>query len=352
MHRLRSAHAEELLVLAKLKSTVTHLSLLLLLATFCMQRSSAHHSPAQYNESETVEKEAIVVRYEFRNPHSYILVRDSDNAEWMLEASSAVRLRRDGWSADLFAPGDQISFRANTNRNPQRNRLYLNSVTTAGGKTYTLHDDQEEPADSAPVAGASSLEGVWRVDTQNFDELFDMFERHPLTTEARQAQAAYKETMDPVADCVAYPTPYLVLVSFIYPMSIEVAEDTVVFHHEFYNTTRTVYMDGRGHPPDTVRTNQGHSIGRWDGRTLVIDTRYFADHRNPMLGDFPSGPDKHVIERYTLSDDGMNAVVEFLVEDNDYLAEPLRFALTLLYSPNEELQDFDCDPEIARRFTE
>lgn len=331
---------------------VGQILLTFVLATFCMERGSAHHSPAQYDESVTIEKDATVVRYEFRNPHTYILVTDSDDVEWVLETSSAVRLRREGWSADLFSPGDPISFQANANRDPQKNRLYLNSVTTTDGKTYDLHEDREEPVASAPVAAASSLEGVWRVDTQNFGELFGMFENHPLTTKAQQAQASYEKTMDPVADCIAYPTPHLVFVSFIYPMRIEVADDTVVFHHEFYNTTRTAYMDGRGHTPDTVRTNQGHSVGRWDDQTLVVDTRYFADHRNPMLGDFPSGADKHVVERYTLSDDGSHAVVEFLVEDPEYLAEPLRYELTLLHAPDEELQDFDCDPEIARRFTE
>jgi hypothetical protein len=38
------------------------------------------------------------------------------------------------------------------------------------------------------------------------------------------------------------------------------------------HTFRTVYMDGRAHPENYDATNYGHSVGHWDGDTLVIDT--------------------------------------------------------------------------------
>ncbi len=321
---------------------------LAMLAMALADQGSAHHSPAQYDESIVVEKDSTVIRFEFRNPHSYILVRDSDGSEWMLETSSAVRLRRNGWNKDMFSPGDVIRFRANANRNPEKNRLYLNSVTDAAGETYTLLDDGEEFSGSATVA--TSLEGVWRVDTENFGQIYGGFAQHPLTDEALQFQDSYDEAMDPVAECIAYPTPQIVMVSFIYPMKIELSDEQVTFHHEFFDTKRTVFLDGRGHSPGTPRTNQGYSIGRWEEDTLVVDTRFFADHRNPMMGDFPSGPARHVIERYTLSEDGTYATAEMLVEDPDYLEEPLKFELILRSEPNVTLQSFDCDPEIARRF--
>jgi hypothetical protein len=315
-------------------------------------QSSAHHSPAQYERLVIVEKNATVIRFEFRNPHTYILVRDSDDAEWMLETSSAVRLRRDGWSEDLFSPGDNITFSAHSNKNPQKNRLYLSSVTTSTGKTFDLHAEDDESEDSAPTAEVTSLAGIWRVNTENFDKVFDYFENHPITAKALEAQAAYDETTDPVSDCVAYPTPQLVMVSYIYPMKIEFTDEAVIFHHEFFNTMRTVDMGVREHPADTARTNQGHSVGYWDDKSLVVDTRYFADHRNPMLGDFPSGEGKHVIERYALSEDGTHAVVSIFLEDPEYLAEPMNYELILAHAPDEELQDFECDPEIAKRYTE
>ena len=322
------------------------------LAVVPLDRVSAHHSPAQYDRSELIEKDAIVVRFEFRNPHSYLLVRDSDDAEWTLETSSAVRLRREGWSKDLFAPGDQVSFQASANRDPRKNRLYLNAVTTSTGETFSLLEGGGGPPDSGPPAKATSLDGVWQVDAERLFSSPDPTENHPLTSKGQQAMSEFDETMDPVAECIPWPTPFLLVVSYIYPMRIELSDEMVVFQHEFYNTTRTVFVDGRDHPAEMARTNQGHSVGYWDEKTLVVDTRFFADHRNPMSSGVPSGAQRHVVERFTLSEDGTQLTVDVFVEDPEYLAKPMSFELPLIYAPDQELQDFDCDPEIASRYTE
>ena len=80
-------------------------------------------------------------------------------------------------------------------------------------------------------------------------------------------------------------------------------------------------MDGRGHPDGTERSNQGHSIGRWDGDVLVVDTTNFAFNRAPVFGrparaeGVPSGLDKHVVERFRLSEDHTHIVIDFAMED-------------------------------------
>jgi hypothetical protein len=51
----------------------------------------------------------------------------------------------------------------------------------------------------------------------------------------------------------------------------------------------------------TVWTQRGHSIGWWEGNTLVVDTTHFAFHRSSSLDGVPSGAQKHVVERYTLT---------------------------------------------------
>lgn len=321
-------------------------------ACFLLGQSMAHHSPVQYEMSEIVEISGTVIEFEFRNPHSYIHVRDSDDAEWMLETSSAVRLSREGWSSELFSPGDEVTVRAHPNANRQKSRLYLNSISKATGESFAILGDRGESPEARSFSVAESLNGIWQVDTENFGELFASFRSHPLTEKARLAQASYDETTDPVADCIAYPTPHLVFVSFIYPMRIDLTGENVVFHHEFFDTKRTVYMDASGHPGDTEYSNQGHSIGRWEGETLVVDTRYFAEHGNPMMADFPSSTEKHVVERYTLSADGSHATADIFIEDPEFLPEPLSYQLILRYAPEEKIQDFECDPEIAKRYTE
>jgi len=324
---------------------------LLALTVLSFGTSTAHHSGAQYDRSVIVEKEATVVRFDFRNPHAYLIVTDTDGIEWMVETMSAVRLRREGWGAESLGRGDQVTFRAIANRNPQKNRVRLRSLTATNGLVLDLSQPDDDSTEPKSFAVASSLEGVWGTDPDTFEGINEAITNYPLTSKGQQAKESFDDTLDPVVNCTSWPIPQLAIVSGIYPMKIELSDDKVVVRYEFFNTLRTVFMDGRGHPTDAPRAIQGHSVGYWEDEALVIDTRLFADHRSPFLFDgVPSGPGKHVIERYRLSEDGTFATASFFVEDPEYLTEPLKFDLILRYKPNFELQDNECDPEIARRF--
>ena len=84
-------------------------------------------------------------------------------------------------------------------------------------------------------------------------------------------------------------------------------------------------MDGRGHPETDERTSwEGHSIGRWEGETLVVDTTQFRDHPEGNGRGVPSGALKHMIERYSLSEDGRRVVIDVFLEDPEFLAEPFK----------------------------
>ena len=109
-------------------------------------------------------------------------------------------------------------------------------------------------------------------------------------------------------------------------------------------------MDGRKHPDNSERFASGHSIGRWDEDTLVVDTRNFTDHRSPYQIGVPSGAQKHVVERFRLIENGERIAVEFTLEDPEYISAPLNHARELIYSAHLELSPFDCDPEATRRF--
>lgn len=325
--------------------------LVVILAVLLVGKSSAHHSGAQYDRSVIVEKVATVVRLDFRNPHAYLIVTDSDGVEWMVEMISAVRLRREGWSSDSLANGDQVTFRAIANRNPQKNRVRLRSLTATNGLVFDLSRQDDDSTESKPFTAVTSLEGVWVTDPDTLGEISDAITNYPLTSKGQQAKESFDDTLDPVANCTSWPIPQLAIVSGLYPMKFELSDEQVILRYEFFNTVRTVFMDGRDHPTDAPRTIQGHSVGHWEDEALVIDTRLFADHRSPFLFDgVPSGSGKHVIERYRLSEDGTFATASYFVEDPEYLAEPLKFDLKLRYEPNFELQDNACDPEIARRF--
>ena len=82
----------------------------------------------------------------------------------------------------------------------------------------------------------------------------------------------------------------------------------------------------------------------------MVDSRLFADHRSPYQIGVPSGAEKHLVERYRLIEDGARILVEFTLEDADYMTEPLTHMRELIYSPDVEMVGFNCDQESTERF--
>jgi hypothetical protein len=70
------------------------------------------------------------------------------------------------------------------------------------------------------------------------------------------------------------------------------------------NRMRRIYMDGRSHPEDPDLTLHGHSIGHWDGETLVVDTVAIAPQAFLAISEavgVPNNGDVHVLERMHLA---------------------------------------------------
>ena len=86
--------------------------------------------------------------------------------------------------------------------------------------------------------------------------------------------------------------------------------DHVVILNEMVHDARIIPLDGSRHLPDGVRQWRGDSRGRWEGETLVIETRNFTS-RTSFRG---SGPNLHLVERFTrVADDTL--LYEYTVAD-------------------------------------
>ena len=72
-------------------------------------------------------------------------------------------------------------------------------------------------------------------------------------------------------------------------------DHVVVFTELANNPPRIIPLESRPHVPDAIRQFPGDSRGRWDGDTLVVETRNYAERRR-FRG---SGAGLHVVERFT-----------------------------------------------------
>lgn len=302
--------------------------------------SWAHHSDAIYDRSQLVAFNARVVGFEFRNPHVTIFVEEEegDMRQWEIETGSTPIMRRSGWSERTFAIGDAIQVRAHPAQTGQLKAI-LNSIQSADGNTWIQVEEAPEV-----TAAAESIEGVWRGEPAT--ELSAENTSFMFTEAGLQAELSYEESSHSQnLRCEPLPPPFLNS-NALYLTEIEVSEERVFIRNEFFDVVRTVYMDGRTHPENGARTPQGHSIGWWEEEVLVVDTRLLADHRTGgAFFGLPSSPAKHVIERYSLSEDRTRAVVDIWFDDPEYLSEPFVGQTTLVYSPELELYSYECVPQ-------
>jgi hypothetical protein len=89
-------------------------------------------------------------------------------------------------------------------------------------------------------------------------------------------------------------------------------EITVLYQRD--HQVRRIALNGQ-HPASLKPTWYGHSVGHYEGNTLVIDTVGLNDKTNVDKFGTPHSEKLHVVERYTLSQDGREMVVDFTVED-------------------------------------
>lgn len=106
-------------------------------------------------------------------------------------------------------------------------------------------------------------------------------------------------------------------------------------------TFRIIYMDGRPHPQNLIPSYYGHSIGRWEGDTLVVDTvgfneRHWIDPEGLVHTD-----QYHQIERFTRTD--FNTLkYEVTVDDPGAYTAPWTAGFLLRWNTGAELFEYIC----------
>jgi hypothetical protein len=309
----------------------------------------AHHSRANFSD-EIVVFEAEVTRWEWGNPHVYAYVEapsvNGIMTEWEVEMQSTMGLVRRGWNPDSLAIGDVITIRANPDRNPERKLLFGITYSKADGSTLSSQGQARGPADDVPPA--ESLVGIWSNASWRGAGPRDRAATHlPLTEKALAATVEYSARHNPMAQCIFGMPPGNMGGPYLH--EVEILDEVILLNMEYNEVTRTVYMDGRQHPVNLTPSNQGHSIGWWEGDTLVVDTVGFAEHRWGNGRGIPSGTQRHSVERLTLNEDGRNVQIDYTLEDPEYLTEPVVGSVSWAHAPDMRMLPNTCDPEVAAR---
>ena len=321
----------------------------------------AHHNTgAVFDMDAEVSFDGVIEEYEWKNPHLYFYVSTTDDSGdsivWRVEAGPLAIMRRLGWTRDSLAAGDHVSFVGRPSRHPGRKSAFLVSVKSEARElpsfmseeAFEILSAEGESDEATPktdrlsgtwIAALSMEGGAW-VDRPN---------TLPLTAAGTAATEEFDEaTMHPGLSCTPMTAPAIMVIPDT--KSIEVRENEILIRAEFDNVDRVVSMIDTGIEQEP--SIQGHSIGRWEGRALIVETRNFAAHRNGNAFTLPSGPRKKLVERFELNPDRTSLTYRFELTDPDYIAEPVVREIQWIYSPDVDYAAEECDLENSRLFLE
>jgi hypothetical protein len=315
---------------------------------------SAHHSAANFDLTKEVTIAGTVAELSWGNPHIYLTLEanGADGRPFLqqVEVGPVAAVQTYGVTRDVVAVGSRLTVRAYASRRGAGQIVRGIDFTTTDGSIYPLVAGGRNSRPPAVAVRAENLAGNWVPSPASFTGLRAAVASWPLTDAARAAQTAAQGPVASSVSCEAYPVPYLALAPQL--RTIEIGAATVVFRFDADGLAveRTVHLDRRDHPNDLEPSLQGHSIGWWDGPTLVVDTVGFAPHSSGTVLGIPSGPMKHLIERFSLTEERLQIRYEFTLEDPQFVAQPVTYAALWNHRPDLELSNVACDVETARRF--
>ena len=179
------------------------------------------------------------------------------------------------------------------------------------------------PTGPAPMLadGTPDLSGVWLGNGANSTDITRDLKPGDSVVMLPWAEAVVKNRQskdDPEANCLPTGIPR----GSPYPWRIAQTPGIYFIVYEGnIHSWRQIFMDGRKHPDDPDPTWYGHSVGHWEGKTLVVDTVGFNDKFWFDYKGHPHTEKLHTVERYTRTDLG-HMTIETTIDDPGAYEKP------------------------------
>lgn len=316
---------------------------------------------------ENVEYTGTLTKLELVNPHSYLYFDtvgpDGKTLAMRCEMRAATLLRRSGWKVDTFVPGRKVEVKGHPHRNDPHS-CYLETVTIADDTTIDRNDQftTTVPVDTAgrPLrlpSGEPNISGDWAIEQAVLTvtpsggrgelvpkSLREAFAAGDITLEEirarnpRPAPPVHTEAGKAAADAfrmwspednprlACKPTSIIFDWTFDWPVN-RITQTTTAdgqkvidIDYGLYSFSRRIHLGLERHPDKVEPSNTGHSIGRWDDNTLVVDTVGFEP--GVLVPPTRNSDKLHIVERFTFDPERMAIKREYTAEDPVYLAAP------------------------------
>jgi hypothetical protein len=323
-----------------------------------VERAYAHHGAGLYDMRKNVELQGTLTRVDFVNPHTYlyfdVVGADGKVIAMKCETRGATVLRRSGWSPEMFVTGTSIKVAGHPHREDPT-ACTVDTVTLGNKPTleryqqlseaksisrsnrpYRLSNGrpnlagdwaQEQQVLAAPPGGRAGLVPISQAAAIRAGKL--PMSKGPagwfqppvtLTAAGRAAEEALRKrptSENPRLSCQITS----ILFDWVFDGAISrITQSATVIKMEYgVGLTRNVYTNMTTHPAKVTPSRAGHSIGRWDGDTLVVDTVGFLP--GSLAGNLPHSDKLHVVERFTLNPTTLELTRGIVAEDPVYFED-------------------------------
>lgn len=318
---------------------------------------SAHHSFApHFDSSKPVNISGTITEYERSNPHSYLHIAAVDEngrtREYVCESHGVTQLSRNGITPAMLKAGAKVRVTGSLSRhNPYM--CFFDAIEFNGdGKLLSVNGPRGADRPVAPVLPArKDIFGVWLLapianrSTSGPQPMIEL-----LTPAGEKAVAAYDPFKDdptfrcsPVGIRRVWGAPGT-------PLEFVREGANIVMRAEWMDARRVFNLNARTHPKEARRATLGHSIARWEGDTLVVETanfpagvlnQYVEQPGKPTRGLLHS-PALTAVERIRLDAARQRLVVEIEMADPEFFRQPFP-KTTYEYAPTDlKLEPFNC----------
>jgi hypothetical protein len=321
--------------------------------------ASGHHSFApHFDASKPVEIYGRITEYEQRNPHAYLHVAATDEngltREYICESHGVTQLSRNGITPEMLSAGTMITLTGSQARNDPF-MCFFDTVEFADGRKLNVNGAPNARTTATKEIQRTSIFGNWLLAPANRSTSGPQPMLDFLTEAGQRAVEAYDPFVDdPTFHCdpVAIRRVWFAPGT---PLQISRNGAQIVLRYEWMDVERIVHLDAAAHPADGPRTSLGHSVGRFDGDVLVIETGNYSEGVLSQYVEMPGQPTRGLLHSDALTSvervwfDAASNRLNVTIELSDPVFYTRDFAaVSAQYGPTDlQLLPFNCKPENA-----
>lgn len=317
----------------------------------------AHHSGIEYDQSTLVELEGVARTVHWRNPHILIeLATIDENGQeviWELEGAALSNQRRRGVMEGMLQEGDQVRVAgyASTRRPAHMTAEHIllpSGTELLVGFAREPHFSDVQVGGSSVLASAAAVAesvdaGIFRVWTRAggyWPWYFAEPHEYELTGWAAEHVADYDTFEDnPLLDCTQPGMPSVM--GNPYPMEFIDHGDTIELRFEEFDVVRTIHMNDTRDTADVPLSPLGHSVGRWEGETLVVTTNRINWPYYGRMG-LPQSTSVHVTERFAVVAEEDRIDYQITNRDPEVFAGTQSWEAPYVWRAGEEVGVYAC----------